>query len=121
MAFYHGKEAMVKFGSDLINLQNWSLTTSVDMAEITEMGDTWGNSVYGLIDFAATANGQNGIGCDTAALLGTSNPLVFEVDQTNQFTGTAFCTGINETQSYSEVGTISYTFVGNDVDGLAWS
>lgn len=124
MAVYHGKSGMVDFNSaDIFHVQNWSLTTTVEMAEITKMGDAWGNHEYGLTDFTATAVGLNSDALDTPALLGGNAVLTLELADggTDKIVGTVILNGIEETLDIEGVGTITYSFEGDDADGLSYT
>ncbi len=124
MALYHGKGGMVTFGgNDIKHITSWTLNTSVDVADDTEMGDDWRSSLYGLIDFSVTVNTLNADAVDTVGtFLGVSAALGLELLNSDDIiTGTAICTGLTESQPVDDVGTITLTFVGNDEDGLGYT
>lgn len=124
MGVYQGKDGMVDFnGVDLLHIQEFTFNTSVDMADITEMGNTWENHAYGLADFSASVTCLNADAFDTVTLLGTSAVLTIELTDggADKIVGTAILSSISETQGVDGVGTITYGFEGNDSDGLTYT
>lgn len=123
MGVYHGKSAMAGFGGDLNNMVNFTLTTTVEMASSTAMGDTWENHEYGLTDFTITAESHNVDALDTPAILGTSAEVTLDLEDggTDKIAGTALLTSIVETQPVDDIGKITFGFEGNDADGLTYT
>ncbi len=121
MAAYHGKAGKVDFGGLIAFVTSWTLTTTGDTAESTDMGDTWKLFEPGLDDVVATVEGHAATERDTAAeIVAASATLKLYIDATNYFGFTAFCTSITETSSINDVGKISYTFEMDDAAGLVY-
>ena len=123
MANYHGKTGNLKFGAAAIaNLQNWNLTTVSETDDATSTGDTWKVPIPGLTDFNASASGKSQKALDTTALIGTSASLVLSYDVSGpNWAAAAILTGLTETVSFENNGTISWTFTGNDAAGLVYA
>lgn len=48
MATHHGKDGVVKVGSNAVaEVDNWSVTETAEVAEDTAMGDTWKSHIAG--------------------------------------------------------------------------
>lgn len=122
MAIYHGKNGQVNWdGTDLHKINNWTLNAFVDFLDTTAMEDTWQNGKDGLKDFTATADGLSETTVDTITLLlGAGAVLILETGTTgtDKITGTAIIESFTETCDIEDIGRISYSFVGNDADGL---
>jgi hypothetical protein len=118
----HGKDGNLIAGSEIVNLQNYTLTRVTETAETSSMSDTWGTFIAGLADFTATAEGKSQIGLDTPALLGTTEAATEFSTATGgaEYTGGVIITGITETAVVDDVLSISYTFEGNDTAGLVY-
>ena len=121
MALYHGKGGSVTFAGTLLHLTSITLSSSVGMADSTEMGDSWRDFLYGLTDWTATMTMLNADSFDTAIYLGVSGALVISLVAGDTITATAICTGLSEEQPVDGIGTITLTFVGNDADGFDYA
>lgn len=56
MAIYTGQNGILKFnGQQQVNIRNWSVTTTVDTLEVTDLGDRKRKYVPGLASATATA------------------------------------------------------------------
>ena len=56
MAIYTGQNGTLKFnGQQQVNIRNWSVTTTVDTLEVTDLGDRKRKYVPGLASATATA------------------------------------------------------------------
>ena len=120
----HGKDGNIQVGgSDLVNIQNWSLSLIGETGETTSMGDTFGQHLVGLTDFNATAEGKIAEGLNTVTLLGTSGvDATFIQDAgVGQYEGGAIVTGFTETAVIDDVISISYTIEGDDATGPVFS
>ena len=118
----HGKDGYLKVGSEIVNLTSYSLDQVTETGETTSMGDTWATHMQGLSDFSVTAEGKSKKGFNTPAILGTSEALAeFSLaDEGVDYTGGVVITNITETAVVDDVLTISYTFEGNDANGLTY-
>ncbi len=122
MAVYHGKSAKVDFGGLISFITGWSLSTSADIAESTDMGDTWKLFEPGFDDVTFTIEGHASTERDTAAeIVAAAGVLKCYIDATNYFACTAFCTSITESVDLNDVGKLTYTFEMNDAAGLIYA
>ncbi len=121
MSVYHGKAAKVDLGGVIEATLGWSLTTSADVAEATDMGDTWKTFEPGFDDVTATVEGNARTTRDTITQIGSEATLKLYIDATNYFSFNAICTGITETASKDDIGKISYSFEMDDAAGLAYN
>lgn len=56
MAIYTGQNGILKFnGQQQVNIRNWSVTTTVDTLEVTDLGDRKRKYIPGLASATATA------------------------------------------------------------------
>ena len=124
MVAYNGKGGSVTFATSALlgsATNSWSVTTISDVADATNMGDTWMSSVAGLTDFNATVEADSSIGADYPALLtaATGELVTFKVVTGGpNLSGDMIVTGISETASIEDIGKVSITLEGNDEDGL---
>ncbi len=118
----HGKGANLSVGgTNIANLQTFSLTRVGETSEVTSMGDIWAAFIAGMTDFNGTAEGKSQVGLDTTALLGSGGATIFsQVDGGTGYSAAAIITGITETASIDSEITCSYTFEGNDAAGLVY-
>jgi len=121
MAVYHGKTAKVDDGAVMEATTGWTLTTSADVAEATDMGDTWKSFALGFDDCSATVTGNARTTRNTVAQLGAAVTLKLYIDATNYFYFTAICTSITETANMNDIGKMSYTYAMNDTAGLTYA
>lgn len=123
---YHGKNGNVKFTTALVNIGNWSASTSADIDDATAMGDEWAEHLIGHTDFSATAEGKSKKELDTPALIGSTGTLslVFEGAASTggpHLSGAAILTSLTETVDHEATATLSYSFEGNSAAGLVYS
>ena len=124
---YHGKRGRVSVGGTaLTSLTAWDLTTSIDVADTTAMSavNDWETQETGLSDFSGTAEGLSSEALDTVALVGSTAATKFHLDVENdngEFEGNAIITSLTETVNTEDVGKLSYSFEGDDAQGLAFA
>ncbi len=123
MALYHGKGGMATWNStDIKHITSITLSSSGQMADDSEMGNSWRGFLYGLTDWTATITTLNADAEDTVAYLGASQDLGIELlDSDDIITGAAICTGVSEEQPVDGMGTVTLTFVCNDPDGFSYT
>ena len=125
MTVYHGKNASFTAaqGTFLGSATNsWTVTTLADIADATEMGDTWEESVDGLTDFNASVESNVSLTANYIEDLGVSGELTFQVVSGGpNLVGTAILTGISETTTIDDIGKVSQTYEGNDAAGLVFA
>ncbi|MCP4567639.1 MAG: hypothetical protein GY841_08675 [FCB group bacterium] len=123
MAAIHGKGGSITFtGLTPVEVTSWSADASVDMAEISAMGDSWKTYYPGLKDWTATVEliwDDGWDATDTTSLLGTTATLVLEmIDAEDNIEGTAYCTGMSVNAGIDGVVTATFNFQGSGA--LAW-
>ncbi len=120
MAVYHGKFGSATFKGSIAKLTNWTLNTTAETADTSVMGDNFSSHKIGLTDFTATAESLTQTE-DTpiTTYLGQSGVLVLSTSA-GSFTQTAICNSFTETASIDDVGKRSFTFEGNDADGISF-
>ena len=121
MAAMHGKGGTGEFtdGGTVvltpINLLTWSVDTAANVAEITDMGDTWKTYLAGFKTWTATLEClTDGAGSDATAIVGGSGTLTIDTaaDGGLAFSGTALCTSaVTNTEADGAVKS-TYTFKG---------
>ena len=122
MAVFHGKTAKID-GVGLTPIPTtlgWTLTTSADVAESTDMGDTWQLFKVGFDDAVATVEGNARTTVDYTALIGNNSTLKLYIDDTNYLSFTAICTGVTETASKDDIGKVSFSFEMDDALGVVY-
>lgn len=120
MAAYHGKTAKVDDGAAIGQTTSWTLSTSGDVAESTDMNDTFKLYEPGFDDATATVEGLAATTRDTVTQCGAAVTLKLYIDATNYFTFAAICTNVAETVDLNDVGKISYTYVMNAATGVTY-
>jgi len=120
MAVFHGKTAKADNGAVIGLTTGWSMTTSGDVAESTDMNDTFKLYEPGFDDATATVSGLGATTRDTIAQLGAAVTLKLYIDATNYFTFTAICTGFTESVDLNDVGKIEYSFAMNAAAGVTY-
>lgn len=125
MTTYYGESGMmvVDTGLDGFEVENWSFTTTVDIVDVTAMGDTWeAHNGDGATDFSGRCEGKAETATDYTAVIGAAAAVQFELeDSTHYFAGTAIVTQLEEEWSIDDVGKLRYEFTGNDSAGLAYT
>ena len=114
MAAFHGFAGSITFtGITPTNVISWTADITVDMAEITDMGDTWKTFLAGFKDWTASATCLlDTTGPDIAAL-GTAQTLTLTAVSGTTLSGNAFCTGIAVSTDANGIPTVTYTFQGS--------
>jgi len=115
MAAMHGKGGTGVFSGLTFELLSWSIDGTADIAEATDMGDTWKTYLAGFTDWTATCETnlpKTGAG---VAALGTSQTLTFDTaaDGGLAYAGTAICTGFSPSADKDSVATCTLTFQGS--------
>lgn len=116
MAVFHGKAGKVTFSTSVASVLSWTMTVSGDVAEATVMALDWKTFEAGFIDVTATveANAMT----EAVLRIGANANLELYVNGSNKFLiSTAICTEQTETVSMTDVGKISFSFVGDDTEG----
>lgn len=123
MAAIHGKLGSATFKticSSAIELLSWSIDTSADIAETTDMGDTWKGYLAGFLDWTASLECNlpaGGIGTLTT-FLGvapdtlTINSGTLAGNAARKYYGNAICTGISPSGDKGEIAKVSIKFQG---------
>ena len=113
MAVFHGKGGSATFsGIDSILLLSWSIDTSADVAEATDMGDTWKSYQAGFKDWTATLEcnkDSTDVGIDA---LGTTDTLTITATSGKTYSGSAICTGYSPSASKDDIAKLTITFQG---------
>jgi len=118
-AAFHGFNGEVTFTNLILtSLISWSVESSADMAEITDMGDTWKTYLPGFKDWTATVDvllPTTGIVTTLATELGSTATLTLltVTASTPTYSGTAFCTGISVSAGTDGPVTATFTFQGS--------
>lgn len=138
MATFHGKSGRVEWDCaateiELDQVVNWSVDAIADVAEITDMGDTYKTYKGGFLDWTATVECRLDVtGLDvplatnTYEALGEDTPAKLELYLIHDTVtplyaalyGSAICVGVSINQPHDGVPTVTYTFQGNGT--LAW-
>jgi len=118
MAAFHGKGGSMTFtGLSNILLLSYSVNGTADVAEITDMGDTWKTRVVGFKDWTATCECLlDGSGLGIAAL-GTQQTLTLSQTSGPNYAGTAILVGYSPALDANDAGHITLTFQGNGTLG----
>ena len=125
-----GKNGKVIIGTGttkVVGIKNWSLELSLETLETTALGDDWKNSISGLKEWTASAEGDFEVTTDTtgqkllsdAYLAGTTVEVKLFVDATNYYTGTAYINSLSIEDPVDDVVTISIEFTGNGALSMA--
>ena len=115
MAAMHGKGGTAAFTSLTFELLSWSVDGTADVAEATDMGDTWKTYLAGFKDWTATAECNLPKAGAGVAVLGTTATLTFDTaaDGGLAYAGTGFCTGFSPSADKDGVAAITLTFQGS--------
>lgn len=123
MTIYNGKTAAfaATTASVLDSATNsWSVETSSDVADGTNMNDDWSTPVAGLTDFSGSVELDADSAADYVSLIGDADTATFyllDADVPN-LSGTVIITGITETVTIEDIGKLSVSVEGNDAAGL---
>ena len=123
MAAFHGKAGSVTWagGGTVSQITSWSCDVSCDIAEQTDMGDTWKTYLAGFKDWTATVECYmltTGLDALAAGLGATAQLNLTLVSGAYNLEGEAICTNISASQSADGIPTVTYSFQGSDADGL---
>lgn len=117
MASFHGKSGVVTFdGGGGANIVDFTFDATADVAEATDMGDTWKTYLGGFKDWTAsvTCNLDSGGEDPTLATdLGASAALVLDTTTGKSYGGTAICTGVSVAMDKDDIAKVTYTFQGS--------
>lgn len=121
MAAMHGKAGTATFsGLSPINLISWTVDSTADVAEITDMADTWKTYLAGFKDWTATMTCHlDSAGSDITTALATSQTLTIDTNTGLAFSGTAICTGSSASADKDGIVAITYNFQGSGALGEA--
>jgi len=125
MSKFHGKGGSITwagagFESKAL-ITSWTAEITSDIAETTDMGDTWKEYLAGLLDWTAQ------VVClaeetQSQLAVGVTASLKLEmVDGGDHLEGDATCTGISFGVDITGAGTVTHSFQGNDSAGLAYA
>jgi predicted secreted protein len=104
----------------IAEITEWSLEISVDMLEITSLGDNWKEYISGLREWTgsitckfnqADTDGQEMM--RTALLGGTSAAVTLDVDSTYKFSGTVFLNGGSVNVTTGDAVEMSFNVTGS--------
>lgn len=120
MAGLAGKDGSVVIGSDtMTEVTSWSLDVSTDMLEDTALGDEWKTNVAGLSEWSGTVD-VSWLMSDTAqvavqnALLNkTTVTAKLYTNDTNYYTGTAYCESISISDPVGDLVTATLNLKGS--------
>ncbi len=115
MAAIHGKAGAADFSGLIFEMLSWSIDATADMAEATDMGDTWKTFLAGFVDWTATTECILPKAGEGIAALGTSATLTLVPASGlyEDFVGTAICTGFSPVSDKDGIATITLTFQGS--------
>jgi len=120
MAAFHGKSGTVTWDTTetQANVLSWTINATVDMAEITDMGDTVKTYVAGFKDWTATIEietDSSGVLIGTSSILtdfGTAKALVLN-DGNSTISGTGYLMGFSINTSLDGIVTHTLNIQGN--------
>ena len=118
MAIFHGKGGGFTWSGtgaeeNKLTVLNWQVTVTADIAEATDMGDTWKTFKAGFKDWTATTECLADTTTDILAI-GEGGTLKLEmVDTSSGLSGAAICTGVSVAVDKDDIGKITYTWQGN--------
>ena len=120
MAKRHGKDGVVKIGSNTMKTTKWTLTENIDVADDTDMGDAAKTHLPGIPSWSGSADAwmnkteTTGQG---ALSIGASVTLNLYDDGTGvgqtYHTGTATVTQITHNVDIGNTISVAFTFQGN--------
>jgi len=115
MAAFHGKGGSATFTDLVFEIISWSIDATADMAEATDMGDTWKTYLAGFNDWTATVEcvlPTGGFITTLGTTLGSTDTLAI-TSGGKIYSGTAFCTGVSPSGDKDDIGKLTYTFQGS--------
>jgi len=121
MAVFSGKGLVVKFGSDtLTHVRSASVTSAINMVDITAAADTFRGQITTVTSFEATVEmlyDDTTDLFDTELAPGTSGALIVNPEGIAsgaiKFSGTAFVTGVQFSAPYDGLVVASVSLSGN--------
>ena len=121
MAVFSGKGLVVKFGSDtLTHVRSASVTSAINMVDITAAADTFRGQLTTVTSFEATVEmlyDDTTDLFDTELAVGTSGTLIVNpegiANGSIKISGTAFVTGVQFSAPYDGLVVASVSFSGN--------
>jgi len=114
MAAFHGFAGSATFSEiSPVNAISWSMDVGADMADITDMGDTWKTYVAGFKDWTATLECLLDSTGPDLGVLGTAATLTLTAVSGTAVSGNAFCTGIAISTASTEIPKVTYSFQGS--------
>ena len=121
MAVFSGKGLVVKFGSDtLTHVRSASVTSAINMVDITAAADTFRGQLTTVTSFEATVEmlyDDTTDLFDTELAPGTSSTLIVNpegvANGSIKISGTAFVTGVQFSAPYDGLVVASVSFSGN--------
>lgn len=120
MAVYHGKSGTVSFTGISKAVLAWSLSSTADVAESSVAGQTWKTFEAGFKDCTASIE-TNRNATDSVIQAGLEATLALGINQSNTLGANCICTEQTETVSIEDISKMSYSFVMDDVDGVAYN
>ena len=116
MAVYTGSGGKVTTGAATdLDAISWSLESTIELHENTQLGATWKTYTTGLADWTASVEALALTETDPTSLIGTSATLKLYIDADNYFTSGdagAICTGCVPTNTIDGPTKVSLTFEG---------
>lgn len=119
MGKFHGSGGSITWAGagfeSKTQITSWSAEVTSDVAEVTDMGDSWKEYLAGLKDWTAT------VVCfadetQSPLAIGASALLTLEmVDAGDNIEGNAICTGISFGVDITGANTVTHAFQGNGV------
>ena len=113
MAIFKGSGGKVLLGGTDLDAMSWSMETTTNVFEKTELGDTWKTYVTGFNDWTATCVCVQKTETTPVSTLGTEAELKLYIDADNFFTGDAVVSNVAIVNT-DDVCKITYTFEGSD-------
>ena len=121
MAVFSGKGLVVKFGSDtLTHVRSASVTSAINMVDITAAADTFRGQLTTVTSFEATVEmlyDDTTDLFDTELAVGTSGTMIVNPEGIAtggiKISGTAFVTGVQFSAPYDGLVVASVSFGGN--------
>lgn len=116
MAVIHGKEGSFSYtggGTASTQILSWTLDIVCDMAELSDMGDTWKTRLAGVKDWTATVECIDDTVAEFTSLGASLTNITFRLSSGNTLLGaTGIITGMGHTVDGTDVGKLSYTIQG---------
>lgn len=120
MAAFHGKAGTVSFGAKAVfNVINWTINVTSDLAEATDMGDSWKTYLAGFKDWTGTAEvltDSGGLmvvaGSSAINLVGTEAACIFN-DGNTSLTANGFLVDFSVNDPSDGVVTMTLNFQGS--------